>query len=307
MLTTISKTLLISLLISVILLAIGIVSSDTGVIGNMIIISTFVIAAPLFFLKYKRFKEIKEMEEKLPVFLRDLIESIRAGMPLHRAILSTNKVRYGALSKEIKKVSDQISWGITVDKALEQFAERVKSSRRLYLAIKIIRESHLSGGNVISTLDSVVNSQLTLVEAEKEKSSMLSQYVVLMYAIAIIFVIIVMGINNLMVPIFKVSQQVGGEFGIRNPCETCAGFSCSMCGMYTGTASAVFSLDPSGIAAYYTSVFFFMSIVQSIFAGVVAGQISEGSAVAGFKHSIILVGIIFGLFSIMVRLGLFGA
>ncbi len=307
MLTTISKTLLITLLISAILLTIGIASSDTGVIGNTIIISTFVIAAPLFFLKYKKFKEIKEMEEKFPIFLRDLIESIRAGMPFHRAILNTNKARYGALSKEVKKISDQISWGITVDKALDQFAERVKTSRRLYLAIRIIRESYLSGGNVVSTLDSVGEGQLTLVEAEKEKSSMLSQYVVLMYAIAIIFVIIVMGINKLMVPIFKVSQQVGGEFGIKNPCETCAGFGCQLCGMYTGTASAVFSLDPSGIAAYYTSVFFFMSMVQSIFSGLVAGQISEGSAIAGFKHSMILVGIIFGLFSIMVRLGLFGA
>lgn len=307
MLTTISKTLLITLLISAILLAIGIASSDTGVIGNMIIISTFVIAAPLFFLRYKKFKEVKEMEEKFPIFLRDLIESIRAGMPFHRAILSANKARYGALSKEIKKISDQISWGITVDKALDQFAERVKSSRRLYLAIKIIRESYLSGGNVVSTLDSVVEGQLTLVEEEKEKSSMLGEYVVLMYAIAIIFVVIVMGINKLMVPIFKVSQQVGTEFGIRNPCETCAGIGCSLCSMYTGTASAVFSLDPSGISAYYTSVFFFMSIVQSIFAGLVAGQISEGSAIAGFKHSMILVGIIFGMFSIMVRLGLFGA
>lgn len=307
MLTTISKTLLITLLISAILLTIGIASSDTGVIGNTIIISTFVIAAPLFFLKYKRFKEIKDMEEKFPIFLRDLIESIRAGMPFHRAILNTNKARYGALSKEVKKISDQISWGITVDKALDQFADRIKTSRRLYLAIRIIRESYLSGGNVVSTLDSVGEGQLTLVEAEKEKSSMLSQYVVLMYAISIIFVIIVMGINKLMVPIFKVSQQVGGEFGIKNPCETCAGFGCQLCGMYTGTASTVFSLDPSGIAAYYTSVFFFMSMVQSIFSGLVAGQISEGSAIAGFKHSLILVGIIFGLFSIMVRLGLFGA
>lgn len=306
-LTKASKILLISILISAVLIVIGVVSADTGVIGNMIIISTFVIAGPLFFLRYKRFKEIKEMEEKFPVFLRDLIEAIRAGMPLHRAILSTNKTRYGALSKEIKKISDQISWGITVDKTLEQFAERVRSSKRLYLATKIIRESELSGGNVVSTLDSVVDSQIALVDAEKEKASMLSQYVLLMYAISIIFVIIVVGINKLMVPIFKVSEQTGGEFGIANPCETGVGLGRSVCGLFSATASGLFSMDPEGIAAYYTSIFFFMSMVQSVFSGLVAGQISEGSAVAGFKHSLILAGIVFGMFSIMVRLGLFGA
>jgi len=298
---------LITLVASFMLILIGVLSRDVGVVGNFVIISTFVIFAPQLLLRYEAFRDLKDMEERFPTFLRDLTENIRSGMPFHTAIRLTAKSQYGKLSREIKKMSDQISWGMTLDRVLNQFADRVKKSKRLFTSIKIIRESYLSGGDVVATLESIADNSTMLEESEKEKKSMLNQYVVLMYAISLIFIAIVVSINRLLVPIFDISTpEVAETIGLSNPCDTCVDFTCSVCSLFQGTAYYVFSLDPSGIASYYTSLFFFMSLIQSLFSGLVAGQISENSVTAGIKHSLILVAITFGSFSILVRLGVLG-
>ncbi len=290
------------------MILIGILSRDIGVIGNLAIIATFVVAGPQLLIEYEKYRNLKEIEEKFPIFLSDLIESIRSGMPLHRAIQSASRLEYGAFTKEIRKMSHQISWGMTLDKVLDNFAERIKRSKRLFTATKIIKESYISGGDVVSILESVTDNSNMLEEAEKEKKSMLSQYVVLMYAISIIFVVIVAAINKLLIPIFQTSTQssMGQSIGLSNPCEMCDGFNCNVCSVFQATSSSVFAIDPNSIAGYYTSLFFLMAMIQSIFSGLVAGQISENSIVAGTKHAMILAGITFGAFSILVRLGFLG-
>jgi flagellar protein FlaJ len=299
------KVLIISLLITSALILAGFLSGDIGILSNTIFLSVFIIAPPQLLLRYKKYRELKEMEEKFPTFLRDLTESIAAGVPFHQAIVASSKLQYGALSKEIKKISNQISWGIPLDKILDQFAERVKRSRRLYTAIKIIRESYISGGDVVSILESVADNSTILEESEKERKSLLSQYTMLLYAISLIFIVVVVAINRLMVPIFQ-TPGVGEFAGLINPCGFCAGFTCSVCTLFESTAEHIFFLPPLSIGAYYTSLFFFMSLIQSIFCGLVAGQVSENSVTAGIKHSLILGAITVGSFLLLVRLGIMG-
>ena len=51
--------------------------------------------------------------------------------------------------------------------------------------------------------------------------------------------------------------------------------------------------------SYYRTLFFHMVLIQAFFNGVLAGQLGEGSVVAGLKHSAIMLGVallVFGLF-----------
>lgn len=303
------KILLISIAVALIFIIIGMVSRDVGVIGNAVILATFAVAIPQFFIRYERYRALKEMEERFPIFLRDIIESLRSGMPLHECIKMASKVDYGKLSDEIKKMNHQLSWGLPIDDVLDQFANRVKSSKRLFTSIKILRESRLAGGDIVSTLDSIAENSNILEDSEKERKTLLNQYVILMYAISLIFIVIVVAINNLMIPIFEVSGGAMGEtvVGLSNPCTTCVEFECTVCNLFEWVSTHVFGIeDPSTIGAYYTSLFFFMSMIQSFFSGLVAGEISENSIISGFKHSLILTGITFGAFSVLLRLGLLG-
>jgi len=301
-----NKVLLVCLVSSAALIILGIISSDLGVIGNTIILSTFILLIPQLLFRYERYRGMKEIEEKFPLFLRDVIESLRSGMPFHQAILVSSNVDYGRLSKDVKKMANQISWGMSFDKVIDQFAERMKRSKRLNTALKTIRETYMSGGDVASTLESVADNSSILEESEKERGSLLNQYVVLMYAICFMFVGIVAAINRLMIPIFQTSNIVGVEQElITNPCGNCIGFSCTICSMFEAVA-LMFKIPLTSIAAYYTSLFFFMSMIEAISCGLVAGQISENSVTAGIKHSIIMTTVTFGAFTILVRLKLLG-
>jgi flagellar protein FlaJ len=304
------KVLILTLLCSFVFISLGILIGDLGILANAILLSTFMVAVPQFMFIYERYRNLKYMEEKFPIFLRDMIETTRSGMPLHKAIISISNFDYGKLSKEVKKMSNQLSWGMPLEKVLDQFSERIKRSKRLYTSIKIIREAHLSGGDVISTLETVANNSNILEEAERERRSMLNQYVVLMYALSFIFIGIVVAINNMMIPIFEVSSgTIGGSgstIGISNPCSSCIAFSCTVCGIFNGVSEYIFSIDPSTIGSYYVSLFFFMSIIQSTFSGLVAGQIGENSVTAGIKHSLVLASVTFGAFYLLVYFGILG-
>jgi flagellar protein FlaJ len=249
------------------------------------------------------------MEEKFPLFVRDVVESIRSGMPFHLAIVASSKLDYGRLSKEVRKMSNQITWGIPVLKVLDQFSERIKGSKRLFNSLQTLREAYMTGGDVAATLDSVADNLTYLDDAEKERKATLNQYVVLMYAIAFIFVGIVASINKLMLPIFQVASTPGGGqvLGISNPCASTAGFETWICAFYNVPAKYLFLItDTNAIAAYYVSLFFFMSVIVAISSGLVAGEISEGSMTAGIKHSVIMTAGVVGAMLIFRQIGLLG-
>lgn len=307
-LTKETKTFLASLAAAAFLIGISFLSGEEGTFGSAIILSTFAIALPQLFFRYERYRELKEMESRFPSFLRSLTESLRSGAPLHSAFMEQRKFDFGPLSKEIKKVSNQLSWGMPLEKVLEKFAQRLRGSKRLFVSVRIIRESYLSGGNVPSILDSVADNDAMLDDAVKERQSLLSQYVLLMYAIGLIFVAIVVAINNLLIPVFSLESQLQplGGTTLKNPCAAPSGFSATVCGIFTGTSQYVFGLDPKSVAAYYVSLFFIMSLIQSVFSGLVAGQISENSIQSGIKHSSILLGITVGAFLILRQLNMLG-
>lgn len=303
------KIVFITTIISLTIISLGFLTSNLGVIGNGIILGIFLVAVPVVIFRYQKFKALKEMEEKFPIFLRDVVESVRAGMAFHLAIVNSSKFDYGRLSKEVKKMSNQISWGLPVTKVLDQFTDRVRGSRRLFDSLQTIRESYKTGGDVVATLDSVADNLTFLDDADKEKKSMLNEYVILMYAIAFIFVGIVASINKLLIPIFQISSTPGGSqvLGLTNPCADTVGLEAGICAFYSLPAKYLFLLsDPTGIASYYIAIFFFMSIIVAFSSGLVAGEISDNSILSGLKHSIIMTAGVVGALLIIKQVGLLG-
>lgn len=305
------KVLFATLGISLILIILGILSKDTGVLGNTVILSVFLVVVPQLIFNYMGYREIREIELRFPNFLRDLVESTRAGLPLHKAIIFTSNTDYGPLSKEIKKMANKLSWNINIITVLNQAKERLVRSEALKKIFRILIETYSSGGSIDDTLDSLANTLSTIHETQKDRKSMLNQYVLAMYVISIVFIGIVVGINKLMVPIFKsMAPGAGGPIGeiILNPCESCIyikNFQCIPCTVYSSLCS-MFGVETASISCYYFALFLSMSAIQAIAGGLVAGQIGEGSVRAGIKHSLILLMITIGAFFILVRLRLIG-
>jgi len=320
------KVLIVTVLISLVILILGYFAGP-GVFGNCIIISLFIVGTPQLILSYIEYKTLKEIEGMFPNFLRNLIESIRSGMSFHQAMVFASKSDYGKLTPEVRKMANQLSWGLSIDKVLSQFSMRVKHSRKLTRAIRIIIETFKSGGDIVTTLDSVAETSLILRELERERKSMLNQHVVLMYIICFIFIGIIIGINKLMIPIFKAPnlQQIGstvGVIGFMSPCESVVPcqltkegklscycvtdqITCTPCYIYYSICS-LFGSKKGSISCYYIGLFFAMSVFQAIFSGLVAGQIGEGSITAGAKHSLVMLIITVGAFYILTYLKVLG-
>ncbi|MBR9680854.1 MAG: type II secretion system F family protein [Candidatus Altiarchaeota archaeon] len=219
--------------------------------------------APYFIARYLKFSKLKVMEESFPEFLRALSESQKSGITFPQAIVNASKIDYGPLSEEVKKMSYQISWGIPLPKVLEKFSDRMKDSEFLRRSIAIILEAYRSGGDVAEVMESVAESARMVKELEAERKSKFSQQLLIMYAIYIIFIVIIIALNKILLPMFSLSasQDTGGM------------------------AFSMGTIDP----AFYRRIFLHMILIQAVFAGLIAGQVGEGSIVAGIKHSGIML------------------
>lgn len=280
-------------------------SGDVGALGVSLMFSLIAGATPFFLYKYFRIKKLKEIEDQMPNFLRDLVESVKGGMSLDVAIKTATKADYGRLSNEIVKIYNQMSWGVTFDKALVTFSRRMKESDLINRTIRIIVEARKSGGDIISVMETVASDVSIIKEAEKDRKSSTSKQVMVMYMIYFMFIGIIIALTKILIPLSDLSsagQGIGAFGGGGGPCSsTPEGNAKFICSFFLSIAK-VFGMGEGSIG-YYKSLFFSMTLVQGILSGLIAGQIGEDSVYAGVKHSLILMGIGFSIFVISLKAG----
>ena len=90
-------------------------SSNLALSTNCIFLAIIVLIVPYSVYKFFELKKIRSYEKMFPNFLRDLAESQRAGLTILQAMKVSTKSDYGALSEEVKKMSNQLSWNITLE------------------------------------------------------------------------------------------------------------------------------------------------------------------------------------------------
>jgi len=215
--------------------------------------------------EFVRLRRIKKIDERFPDFVRDMAESRRAGMTFTKAIMYSAKGNYGVLTPEIQKIARQISWGSSVDNALNSFAKRV-NTKLIKRTISLIIEASRSGGNVADVLDAASTDarELKLIDSER-RASMLS-YVAVIYVGMGVFLLILIILTKSLIP-----TMVG---------EGSAGL-----GQATTGGTGGDSITQSAV----TNVFYYGALIQCSGMGIVAGVFEDGTVIAGIKHSFIML------------------
>lgn len=297
------KVTIIPAVVSIALIAAGIIIGDVPVLGNLVIISVFISVVPYFIYRYTRFIWIKSLEEQFPNFVRDLADSGRSGMSLPECIGIAAKANYGKLTPEIQKMYNRLTWGTSFLRTMDIFQNNVKDSKIILEALSIIRQSYEGGGSIPNTLDSVAKDILMLKEAEAERASLVREQVMIMYGLFFIFLGISVMIIYVMVPMLEsqasVTTGISG-FEFINPCE---GGLIFPCGFFSGIC-AVLAVNKA-ITCYYVAIFFSVVLVQGVFTGLIAGQLSENSPISGIKHSLIMSFSAVGVFLFLAKTGWF--
>ncbi|MFC2143238.1 type II secretion system F family protein [Candidatus Aenigmatarchaeota archaeon] len=216
---------------------------------NMMLLA-FAIGTPLFYRYLLRMK-VKQIEEAFPKFLRDVTDNLNSGMTLPQAFKTVTNNDYGVLTPYVQQMHAKISFGITFEKVLQNFAENVKapSMRR---NIQMIIETHRSGGTVATVLDAVAESLQELEKIKKQRISSIYTQMINGYIIYIIFLGIMIGLSSFLLPTFELE------------------------------------ILPD-MRATFVELFSGLVVIQGFFSGISIGKLSEGTLLAGVKHSVVLV------------------
>lgn len=217
-------------------------------------VSLFVATAPAAMVHIRLAKKKNSMEQGVNSFLRDLTEVRKTGLSPEKCIESLSKRDYGAFSKELRKISSEISWGIPVKKVMMDFLKRTRSWM-VQIVMFLLVETIDVGGGTIAMIDSLSRFNNLTQEVEKEKKMSVRPYVMMPYLASILLVA---------TTIMMMSFTTG--FG----------------------ASALSGAAPQDTSTM-TTIFITSVIFHSYLIGIVAGKISEESISAGFKHAAILV------------------
>lgn len=215
-------------------------------------VSLFVSAAPAAIVHMRLSKIKSSMEQGVASFLRDLTEVRKTGLSPEKCIESLSKRDYGTFTKELRKISSDISWGIPIKKVMTDFLHRTRSWM-VQIVMFLLVETIDVGGGTIAMIDSLARFNNMTQETEKEKKMSVRPYVMMPYLASILLV----------------------------------ATTVMMMGLTTGITAP--GMEPAPVDGLMQTIFITSVIFHSFLIGIVAGKISDDSIASGLKHAAILV------------------
>jgi len=267
------KVVVSSVLVGVIVIAFSLyyfgVSGDTQFRDVGVIFGGLTAIVPFTLLHLKETQRKDNIDRNLPLFLLALSSAVQSGANLIRAIETTADRNMGPLTPPLKNLRANISWGMPIEEAFDNFANKTgtKMSKRvavlLEMALKI-------GGDIRSNLEMIQKHVTELQNLEKERKSSLAPYTYTIYISFAVFLGIAVILSSQFFSEFKVVQ----EMLLDTPGATEGGFF-----------SSIVDMDIDAL----NTVLFNMSIIEAIFGGLAAGKIGSGNYVSGIKHIVIMI------------------
>ena len=216
----------------------------------------FIATMPAAIVHSRLARKKSDVEKGIASFLRDLTEIRKTGMAPEKCIENLAKRNYGNFSRDLERISSQLSWGIPLRQVFMDFIKRTKSWLS-QLVIFLLVEGIDVGGGTIAMIESLTRFNNMTQEVEKEKKMNSRPFILIPY-----FAAIMLMATTLLTLIF-------------------VGKTASMATASVGQSR----IDVAGV-----SMIFSVSVMIHVFMiGLVAGKIAEESIAAGFKHSAILV------------------
>ncbi len=283
------KNILILLIISI---SISILLFLTGILGLIGIISLFdgfltgvdfivfgllCSIGPIGFYNHLKAKKKREIEDHLPDFLREISSSTSSGMTVFDAINSAANGDHGKLTPELKEMAAQLSWGISVNEALTNFAKRINTSSIKRIVVTINKALEI-GGNTSAVFEAAAREIDQTKLVEQQRKSEMSLYSIVIFISFFVFLAVILIINSTIIAAFLDLQgkvPKGGVIGQGN--------------------LQIATIDTFALK----NTFFAFILVQSIGGGLLGGFMMDGKLSSGVRFGFVLVLISFFVFKIL--------
>ena len=222
---------------------------------ELVFFAIIVAVFPPAILTYADFRWRRAIDEHLPDLFRSIVQAQETGMTLPQALEEAAKRDYGPLTVELRKMTSQISWGMSFEEALLALGKRVNTIL-VQRTVPMIIEASRSGGRVERVFDPMGKFLQTTLLLDKERRTQTRPYIAIVYVAFFVFVFTIV----LLFKSFFVSIEQLPSFG-----------------------TALMAPDDM------RRMFFHMTEIQAFFGGLVAGKMGEGTINAGLKHCLIMM------------------
>ncbi len=256
----------------------GFILSNDGIITGVdfLVIGVLSSIGPIGFYNHLKAKRKREIEDHLPDFLREISSSTSSGMTVFDAIKSAADGDHGKLTPELKKMAAQLSWGISVNESLTNFARRIKT-RSVERIVVTVNKALEIGGNTSSVFEAAAREIDQIKIVEQQRKSEMSLYSIVIFISFFVFLAVILIINTTIIAAFLDLESKMPQGGV--------------------ASQAGLQIAPIDSFALKNSFFAFI-IVQSIGGGLLGGFMMDGKLSSGVRFGFILVLVSFFVFKI---------
>ena len=216
-------------------------------------------------------RKVGKYEDLLLDFLRSISSGIKSGLTLPASLRVASAADLGPLTGEVKRMNADLDWGASATEALDRFERRVSSSELVSRAVRTMKKASEADEDIADVLDVMMRDVATRRELERERKGAMGTYNIIML---IMFGIFLFSVYMIIGNILTLSVK-GGEMG------------------------GVILFGGIDVDLVVT-IFMHSTIIEGLFAGLVAGQTSTGDFRAGLKYSILMMFISYAMFALLI-------
>ncbi len=247
-------------------------------VDDYLVFTVLIISIPYLVFVEIHTRRIQKMVQSFPEFLNRFMSLHESGLTLAKSLSQLRYSDLGILNTEVKKMNADVEWNGSMVDAFKNFGERIKTLGVLRVAMLLESASRITG-NIKDTLAIAATDALTNKTLEDERKNSMRMQIIIIYVSFFIFLYVVQSLVSGFLPqVPELAPGGGAEVtGIVGEGITFAGIDKPL----------------------YVRLFFHAAILVGFFSGLVAGQIGEGDARLGLKHSVLMVVIAYVVFSLI--------
>ena len=233
------------------------------VVDDFAVFAVLLAIVPVAILDLKEQWRISSLETGLPNFFRDLAGMNDSGMTLPNAVHLVAAAEYGALTPHIRKLDNEMSWGVGFVEALYRFGKSL-GTPVADRSVDLIAKASRAGGDVSEVLRAAAKDTFEVVNLQQERSNNMMIYVVIVLVSFAVFLFVI----AILVSSFLTTMATAGSTAVASGAK---GF---------GGIIDIF---------IYKRLFSHAAMLQGFFSGLVAGQMGEARFISGLKYSAIML------------------
>jgi flagellar protein FlaJ len=232
-------------------------------VDDFAVFAALICIVPLAILDFREQWRVSNLENALPNFFRDLAGMNDSGMTLPNAVHLVATAEYGTLTPHIRKLDNEMSWGVGFVEALYRFGKSLGTNLS-DRSVDLIAKASRAGGDVSEVLRAAAKDTFEVVNLKQERSNNMLIYVIIVLVSFAVFLFVI----AILVSSFLTTMATAGAAAANS-----------------GAQGFMGKID----IFIYKRLFSHAAMLQGFFSGLVAGQMGEGRFVAGLKYSAIML------------------